>query len=198
MAHIDTGKIEGYDGMTLEQKVAALTGYEIPEAPDMSKYVAKSVFDKTSSDLAKAKKDLQGKMSEDELKAAKQAEKDAEGKAAMEDLQGKYDELLKRFTVQTYKTNYISLGYDSKLAEETAEALASGDTEKVFANQKKHAEAQAARIKEELMKGDPRPSGSGGSENKDASVELAKKLASAQGGNDKNIQDTLSKYRLGK
>lgn len=197
MAHIDTTKIEGFDGMTDEQKVNALLGFDIPDAPDMSKYVAKSVFDKASSDLAKAKKDLQGKMSEDELKAAKQAEKDAEGKAAMDDLQSKYDELLKRFTVETYKTNYISLGYDSKLAQETAEAMASGDMEKVFANQKKHGDAQAAKIREDLMKGDPRPAGGGG-DKKEADVELAKRIARENSADTKSIEDTLSKYKLNK
>lgn len=44
---IDTSKIEGFDKMTPEQKLAALESYEIAE-PDLSGHVKKDVFDKTA------------------------------------------------------------------------------------------------------------------------------------------------------
>lgn len=73
MAKIDVSKIEGYENMTPEQKIAALEGYDTPD-PDYSGYVKKDVFDKTASELAEKKKQLQAKLTEDE--AAKQKEQE--------------------------------------------------------------------------------------------------------------------------
>lgn len=58
---INTGKIEGYENMTLEQKLAALESFEVDE-PDYTGYVTKEVFDKTASELATSKKQLREKM----------------------------------------------------------------------------------------------------------------------------------------
>ena len=44
------------------------------------------------------------------------------------------------------------MGYDEKLADETAEAMANGETEKVFANQKKHLEAVEKRGLEAVLR----------------------------------------------
>ena len=130
---ISTEKIEGYADMTLEQKLAALEAYEVDD-PDYSGYVAKEIFDKTASELSNTKKQLREKMSADEIKAKEDAEK-------MEELIKERDALLKEKTISGHKANYLALGYDEKLATETAEAMANGEIEKVFANQKKHNEA---------------------------------------------------------
>ena len=55
MAQIDTSTIAGYENMTVEQKLAALEAMNLPD-PDYSGYVRKDLFDKTSSELAEAKK----------------------------------------------------------------------------------------------------------------------------------------------
>ena len=71
MAKVDITKIEGYEGMTPEEKIKALEAYEIEDVqPDYSGYVKKDVFDKTASELAGVKKQLKEKMTDDE--AAKQ------------------------------------------------------------------------------------------------------------------------------
>ena len=56
MAKIDVSTIEGFEGMSAEQKVEALMKIEVPEKVDMSGFIAKSQFDKTASELADAKK----------------------------------------------------------------------------------------------------------------------------------------------
>lgn len=200
MATFDTAKIEGFDGMTAEQKVEALLGVTIPDEVDLSKYVLKSQFDKTASDLAESKRQLKGKMTEDEQAKVAQAEKEAADKAALEEMQSKLDAANKQLMIVTYKSSYMALGYDEKLAQETAEALASGDTAKVFANQGKHKAALEAKIKADLMKGDPRPGFGGGNDKggKDPGVELAKELAKAKSGATSNLHDTVSKYTLNK
>ena len=75
-------KIENYENMTPEQKIAALEAYE----PDMSGFVEKATFDKTASELAAAKKSLKEKMTEEEAKATKDAEERAELLARLEQL----------------------------------------------------------------------------------------------------------------
>ena len=153
---ISTEKIEGYGNMTLEQKLAALESYEIEE-PDYTGYVSKGVFDKTASELADTKKQLREKMSAEELKAKEDAEK-------MEALIKERDALLREKTISNHKANYLALGYEEKLATETAEAMANGELDKVFANQKKHNEALEKKIRADVLKGTPKPEGGTGSE----------------------------------
>lgn len=194
MPYIDTSKIEGFDKMTDAEKIAALTGFEIPDAIDLSGYVKKTMFDAKCTELAAANKKLKGKMTEDEAAEAARAEKEAANKAAFDELQSKYDALQKKFTISSYKTNYLQLGYDEKSAQETAEALANGEMDKVFAANKKHAEAAAAKLKEQLMMGDPRPGTGGGSKEEDSAVKQAVELAKAQKGAEGSIRETLEHY----
>ena len=153
---INTGKIEGYENMTLEQRLAALESYEMDE-PDYSGYVSKEVFDKTASELANSKKQLREKMSAEELKAKEDAEK-------IEDLTKERDALLREKTISAHKANYLALGYDEKLANDTAEALANGELDKVFANQKKYNESVEKKIRADVLKETPKPEGGTGSE----------------------------------
>ena len=153
---ISTEKIEGYKDMTLEQKLAALESYEIEE-PDYTGYVTKEVFDKTATELANSKKQLREKMSAEEVKAKEDAEK-------YEEVVKERDALLREKTILGYKTKYLSLGYDEKLANETAEALANGELDKVFANQEKHNEVTIKKIRADVLKDTPTPEGGNGSE----------------------------------
>jgi hypothetical protein len=139
-------QIENYESMTPEEKVAALEAYE----PDMSGFVSKATFDKTASDLAAAKKSLREKMSEDEAKAAKAAEDQAALMAELESLRTEK-------VVAGYTNSYLTMGYDEKLAKSTAEALAKGDMDTVFKNQKAHADAREKALRTELLKGTPTP-----------------------------------------
>lgn len=156
MSKIDTSTIEGYDEMSAEDKLKALEGYEIPE-PDYSGYVKKDVFDKTSHDLSEAKKELKAKLSEDE-------QKKLEAETATKELNEKYEALLRKSTISDNKAKYLALGYDEKLAEETATAVADGDTEKVFANEKKHLEQFEKKIRADALKRTPKPEGGTGSD----------------------------------
>lgn len=152
---LDLTKIEGYENMTPEEKLKALEGYDVPD-PDYSGYVKKDMYDKTASELAEKKKQLQAKLTEDE--AAKQKEQEER-----EELQSKYEKLLHENEVSKFKANLLGMGYDEKLASETAEAMANGETDKVFANQKKHLEAVEKKVRAEALKDTPKPTGDGDS-----------------------------------
>ena len=139
-------QIENYENMTVEEKLAALEAYE----PDMSGFVAKSAFDKTASELAAAKKSIREKMTEDEVKAAK----DAEERAALE---ARVKELEHERAVNGYMAAYTAMGYDEKLAKASAEALATGDTKTVFENQKAFYAAREKALRAEILKDTPTP-----------------------------------------
>lgn len=127
MAQIDTSKIEGYENMTAEEKVKAFESFNIPD-PDYSGYVKKDVFDKTASDLAKAKKDLKDRMTEEEVKKA-------EAEAELQKYKEQALALQKEKNIATNKAQFIAAGYDEALATESAEALEKGDFATVFKNQ---------------------------------------------------------------
>lgn len=139
-------QIENYENMTLEEKVAALEAYE----PDTSGVVSKATFDKTASELAAVKKQLREKQTDEEAKAAERAAKEAEIMAELEAL--RHEKL-----VGTYTTSYMAIGYEEKLAKATAEAMAKGDTETVFKNQKIHLENREKALRTELLMQTPDP-----------------------------------------
>lgn len=154
MAKIDVSKIEGYAEMSAEDKLKALEAYDVPE-PDYSGYVKKDVFDKTAKELADKKKELKDKLSADE-----QAQLEAQEKQAA--MEKELHDLRRESTISKTKAKYLSLGYDEKLAEETAQAVADGDTEKVFANEKKHLADFEKQIRADALKNSPRPNGGQG------------------------------------
>ena len=93
-------------------------------------------------------------------------------------MQKELDELRKGKTVSEYKAKFIAQGYDEALAEETAQAMADGDTAKVFANQGKFLEDYAKKVKADTLKKTPKPApgaGSGAGE-----VDYQKKIEEAQ------------------
>lgn len=155
MAKIDVTKIAGYADMTPEQKIAALEAFETDE-PDYSGYVKKDIFDKTASELAAKKKELNEKLTEDEKAKQKEQEERA-------DLQAKYDKLLRESEISKFKAKFLGMGYEEKLAEDTAEAMADGNTDKVFANQKKYIDSVEKRVRADALKDTPKPTPDGDS-----------------------------------
>lgn len=170
MAKIDVTQIEGYAEMSAEDKLKALEGFDIPD-PDYSGYVKKDLFDKTASELAEKKKQLKDKMTEDEQKAQKEQEE-------REELQSKYDKLLHESEIAKHKAKLVALGYEETLADETAVAMADGDMEKVFANQKKHLDSVEKRVRADALKDTPKPTPDGDS--KTMTLEKFRKLSAAE------------------
>lgn len=165
---LDLTKIEGYENMTPEEKLKALEGYDVPD-PDYSGYVKKDMYDKTASELAEKKKQLHNKLTEDE--AAKQQEQEER-----EELQSKYNKLLHESEVSKFKAKLLGMGYDENLADETAEAMVSGDMEKVFANQKNHIDAVEKKVRAEVLKNTPKPVG----DSSTGAVDYRKEIEEAQ------------------
>ena len=148
---IDTNQIPNFDSLPEDVKTAILD-MDIGDAPDMSQFVAKHVFDKKASEAAELSKQLRSRMSEEEAKATKEAEERAA-------LLARVTELEREKTITGYTNSFLSLGYDEKTAKATAEALASGDMDLVFINQKKHIETREKVLRAELLKETPPPAG---------------------------------------
>jgi hypothetical protein len=150
---IDVTKIENYSTMTAEEKLAALETYEYDAIDNSEVDKLRNAVSKANSEAAEWKKKYNSKLSEEEKKEAERAAKEAEIQAELETLR-------RETAVSRYKADFIGLGYDEKLAEDTAKALADGDMAKVFANQKAHQDALAKAAKAAaLAGGDPPPAG---------------------------------------
>lgn len=171
MAKIDTSRIEGFDGMSAEDKLNALLNTDIPE-PDYTGYVKKDVLDRTASELAAMKKKEREKLSEDERRNAEAAEQ-------IRELTERLEAAENREKTASYTAKYISLGYDNKLAADTAAALIKGDMDKVFANHQTFLTAHDKAYKAELMGGmTPPPAGREGSS--PMTLEAFRKLGDAE------------------
>lgn len=143
------------EGMTLEEIEAALESIEMPTDGSAEIERLTKALSKSNSEAADYKKQLREKMSTDELKAKEDAEK-------WEEMEKNYNALLKKDAISTNKAKLLALGYDEKLAEETATAMVDGDTEKVFANQKIHLDSVEKKIRADVLNDTPKPTGGSG------------------------------------
>ena len=195
---MDTSSIAGYAEMTAEQKIAALEAWE-PEAPDLTGYVKKELLDKAASEAAGYKKQLREKMTADEAAEADRLAKQQEADERYQALQTELETLKKQNVIGEYKARLIGLGYEEKLAGETAKAMADGDMQKVFANQAKFMEARDKAQKAEALKRMSGPQGGGedgGADNPEDPVAIAKALGKARAESGKNTQSILDRYTL--
>lgn len=145
------------EGMTIEEIETALKDIDLPTDNSAEIDRLKAALSKSNSEAADFKKQLREKMSAEEIKAKEDAE-------TIEELKKERDALLREKTVAAYKANYLALGYDEKLANDTAEALANGELDKVFTNQKKHNEVVEKKIRADVLKETPTPEGGNGSD----------------------------------
>ena len=185
---IDTAKIEGYNEMTAEQKLAALESFEYEDnSAELERL--KNANSKANSEAAEWKRKHNALLTEEEQK---KAEAEENNKKILEEL----ETLRKDKTISDYTAKYIAIGYDKDLASETAKAMADGDMAKVFENGEKHRQALEKKIKEDLINGTHKPDGAGGDDKKvDSAIEKAKALAKAKNGGEKSYNDIMSKYK---
>lgn len=156
MAKIDTSKINGYAEMTAEQKLAALEAFEYEDGASEIERL-RGANAKANSEAAEWKRKHNALLSDDEKRKAEEEAKNKE-------LEEKYNELLKRTTLADYKAKYLAMGYDEKLAADTASALVEGNMEKVFANGEKYRAEMEKKIKADVLRNTPKPNTSSGND----------------------------------
>lgn len=154
MAKIDTTLIEGYDNMTAEEKLAALESYEYDDkSEEISRLKAANT--KASKEAADWKRKHNALLDDD---SRKQQEADERVQAMEEELKS----LRRDKTLASYKASYVSMGYSEDLAAEVAEAMADGDTDKVFDCQKRFLESHDKEITKGALQKTPRPGAGAG------------------------------------
>ena len=170
MAKIDTTKIEGYENMSAEEKLAALMEYEI----DTSGMVSKATLDKATADAAEWKRKYNSTLSEAEQAriAAEEAQKATNDRLA---------ELERKDKISTTKDKYVAAGFSVELAQATAEAFVDGNMDAVLANLTKHATDVANAAKDKDLHGTPAPPASGNSNPGDINYDAEKDKAIAEG-----------------
>ena len=146
---IDTTKIPGFEGLP-EDARSAILEMEFDDAPDMSRFVEKSVFDKKASEASELSKKLRERMSEEEAAKEKAAEELAAAMARLEELE-------RNNAISEFTTQFMSIGYSEELAKSTATALQKGDTTTMFKNHAKFVVEREKALKSELMKNTPTP-----------------------------------------
>lgn len=172
---IDTQKIEGYADMTPEQKLAALEGFEfeVQQQDQAEIQRLKDAVSRANSEAADYKKQLRAKLSDDEAKAAQDAE---EREAIMKELEG----LRRDKAISAFQAKFLGLGYDAESAAKAAKAMQSGDYDTVFATQEKFIEATKKSAVAESLKAQPKLTGGeplSGSNVENATVAAFRKAA---------------------
>lgn len=147
---IDTSKIEGYAGMTPEEKLAALEAYDFEApAPDGGEIQRlRDAVTRANKEAADYKKQLRSKQTDDEAKAAQEAEE----KASM---QKELESLRKEKAISGFQAKFLGLGYDADSAAEAAKAMQAGEFDKVFAAQEKFITATKKAATAEALKQQP-------------------------------------------
>lgn len=159
----DWNQVEGYrEDMSADEKLALLENFELPKdnpenkdepnpAPvNQKNMVSKAQFDKVSSELAAVKKQLRGKMSEEE-------QKELDRQNEREEMEKELNALRREKTHASHKANYLSLGYDDQLADEAATAMVDGDMDTVFAIMKKQSINAEKALRTKILKETPVP-----------------------------------------
>lgn len=159
------------EGMSEEEISTALEAVGNGNTAEVNRL--KAALSKANSEAAEFKKQLRSKQSDDEAAAAAQKEEH-------EKLVKENGELKRSIALSESKGKLLAMGYDEKLADETAAAMVDGDMDKVMANQSKYLEAQKKVIQADQMRKTPRPAA--GSET--GGVDYAKKISEAQANGD--------------
>lgn len=142
-------KPDNYENMSAEEKLAFYEGFEFDDNSELVQKLKDSVSN-ANSQAADWKKKHNALLSADE-KA--KADRDEELTALREEVEA----LRKKEAVSKYVAKYSEIGYDAKLAESTAQALADGDFDTVIANQEAYKKSLQSKIAAELMSGTPHP-----------------------------------------
>lgn len=183
----DWSKVEGYrEDMSADEKLALLDNYDpkpndpappkddpnpapVPAPTPAKGMVSKAQFDKVSSELAAVKKQLRGRMNEDE-----QRELDRQNERL--EMETELNTLRREKAMAGHKASFLSQGYDEQLAEEAATAMVDGDMDTVFAVMKKHSVNAEKAMRAKILKETPVPPAGDDPNDETKKKEEAKKL----------------------
>lgn len=148
---VDPSKIDGFDKMTADEKVAALLGQEIEvDAPLESSEVIKlkNAYNKACEEAGNYRKQLREKQSEAERADADRAEQ----LKAMQDELASYRN---KERISTYKANLMGAGIDAETADLMAKSLPEGVSDEYFQATKSFLDNQRQKLLTESINKQP-------------------------------------------
>lgn len=147
---IDPSKIEGFDNLSADEKVAALLNQEIEveqtEPADVTKL--KTSLSKANSEAAEYKRLLREKQTEAERAEADRAERE---KALQDELACYRD----KERISSYKAQLMSAGVDSETADLMAKSLPEGVSDEYFLATKSFLDNQRQKLLTESINKQP-------------------------------------------
>lgn len=155
MAKIDVSTIEGYESMSAEDKLNAVLGMDIPDSSELEKL--KSQISSKNSEISEWKKKHNALLDEDQRKQI-------ESEDTMKALQDELQSLRRDKSVSTYKAKLLENGFTSDEASKAAEKLADGNIDGFFDNLASFRSSMEKNIKAELMRNNPTPGSTGGTD----------------------------------
>ena len=144
------------EGMTEDEISKALESKNDSNESEILKL--KNALNKANSEAADWKKKLREKQTDEE---AAKLQKDEEYNKILEE----NTNLKRSISISEKKAKLLTMGYDEKLANETAVAMVDGDMDKVMNNQAIYLEGQKKEINANRMKNTPRLNQNGSEEN---------------------------------
>lgn len=146
MAKIDVTKIDGYESMSAEDKLAALEAYEFEDpAPNTdSETKLKEALSRANGDAAEWKRKYRATLDDAKRAEEERAERDRERDEELATLR-------KERQISKLEAQYLAVGYSAELASSSAKAQADGDTATVLANQTKFIEETRKRLEAEAL-----------------------------------------------
>lgn len=162
MAKIDTSKIEGYAEMSPEDKVKALEKFTFDDNSSEIRRLNEEI-EKQKNAVTKANGEAADWKRKHHDLLDDEARKKSEDDEYVKGLETRLAELEANEKKANLKAEFTAMGYSAELAAEAAEAVAIGDSAKMFATQKKFIEEHDKAYKSTLMNGTPAPVGGQGS-----------------------------------
>lgn len=154
MAKIDVTSIEGYENMTADQKVEALLNLDYDDGSSEIDRL-KDMISQKNSEVAQWKKKHNALLSDEDRKRTENDE-------AMQALKDELETLRKEKAVSGFTAKLLENGFSPDGASKGADALVNGDFDAFFGQLSTYKADLEKSIKADLIRQNPAPGGSGG------------------------------------
>lgn len=172
------------EGMSDEECQAKFNDVYVPKTSyEAAIQKEKKDRDNLAKENAEWKRKFRERQTEEERKSEELAEQQAERDK-------EFNGMKRELSIMKMSKQYMGMGYDEELANETAAAFIDGDTETVFSNQKIFSESLKKNLKAELMKDMPVPPAGNGTK-----INYEQQIADARAAGDLVKVSSLERQR---
>lgn len=159
------------EGMTAEEQLAALEEVSLPKDNSDELVRLKNANDKLASEAAENKRKLKEHMSEEEKRAADEADR-------IQKMETENASLKKQIAISDYTGKFLASGFDQKTASECAEAAYEGKIDTIITHYNAKIAATKDDVKAQLIAETPTLKGGKSSIVKDYKADIDSAMAS--------------------